>query len=477
MACTATVQRRTFRAVPSEKRSIDVVPQEADDLSAYFADVTRIDLLSPEREKSLASELVEAETAAWRVALVHDDVIREIPRVINPLLEAPIESVPRGARAADMRKIDPDRVCVLALTRELERERARPKPLWWRKVATKASRALVADLRRHNADAERIRHEFVTANLRLVIAMAKKYRTGGAVSLPDLIQEGNIGLVHAVGRFEPERGLRFSTFACWWIRHFIGRCIENTASTVRIPVHMRQTMRGIESSRTRLVAQLGRAPTTYELATEADLAEHEVARLAGFLVGQASSLDEFVNTDEADGPTRVDVLVADERAPDDVLHDDRTAEQLQRHIARLKPMEIDIIRNRFGFVSREDTFEAIGRRYNLTRERIRQVQEIAIGKLRRYVEHDRLEAEARRFAASVEREVRAAKVELEIPPSPGESFRLDIRIGSRVAVITWRDDRRFSVADHSPYADAPPADAFSTTIALALAKRALEREA
>jgi RNA polymerase primary sigma factor len=445
------------------------VPQEADDLSAYFADVTRIDLLSPEREKSLAAELVAAETAAWRTALAHDDVAREVPHIINPLLEAPI----RTARATEMRKVDPDRTCIETLARELARERGRAQPLWWHKSRSKAGEQLVTNLRQHNAAAASARHEFVTANLRLVIAMAKKYRTGGSIALSDLIQEGNIGLVHAVGRFEPERGLRFSTFACWWIRHFIGRCIENTASTVRIPVHMRQTMRSIESARTRLASTLGRAPTTLELATAADLTEKEVARMAQFLVGSASSLDEPVIAGEEEGAMRIDVLVSDGRAPDDHVHAMRMGEQIHRHLKRLKPMEAEIIRNRFGFTSREDTFDAIGQRYSLTRERIRQVQEIALGKLRRYMEHDRLAAEARRFAADAEIAVPAARVDLETPASPGESFRLDIRIGARVAVITWRDDRRFSVADHSPYADAPPADAFSTTIALALAQRAL----
>jgi RNA polymerase primary sigma factor len=472
------------RAVPRASRPADI-PQDADDLGAYFADVTRIDLLTPEREKSLAAELATTETAAWRVALAHDDVAREIPRIVNPLLVTPIPT-PRASHALVLRKADPDRECIETLISELKRERSRPKPSWWRKAPTPASAALMDDLRRHGAAAKRTREAFVTANLRLVIAMAKRYRVGGSISLPDLIQDGNIGLMHAVGRFDPERGLRFSTFACWWIRHFIGRAIENTASTVRIPVHMRHAMRGIETARTKLTLQLGRAPTTSELATAAKVAERDVTRLEHMLVGQASSLNEplnFQSGGENTELTRLDVLEGDGRAPDDSVQDGRSAEQLQRHIARLKPMEADIIRNRFGFAHREDTFKEIGKRYSLTRERIRQVQEIALDKLRGYVEHDRLEAEARRFAAHVAREIPEAKVELEVTEASSgrtpATFRMDVRIGPRVAVITWCDDRRYRVVDQSPGDGWPmdPAEAYDATVALALAQRALAREA
>lgn len=454
-------------------RSVEV-PQEPDDLGSYFKDVTRIDLLSLDRERSLAEKLVSSETAAWHVALEHDEVAHATPRIISPIIGTPIGAVPRGTRAGEMRKLDPDRVCIAALERELGRERDRKPSLWWKRSRTPAAAKLVAELRRHNAEAVHVRDAFVTANLRLVVSMAKRYRTNVSVSMSDLIQEGNIGLVHSVGRFEPERGLRFSTFAVWWIRHFMGRCIENTASTVRIPVHMRQTIRGIGTARGRLLAQLGRLPTVAELATETGLPVGDIERLKLFLVGKASSLDELINPEEPDSLTRVDVLVADGPATDDIVDGDRMSDRLHRHIERLKPMEAAVIRSRFGIGgAREDTFKDIGAHYNLTRERIRQVQENALKKLRRYVERDRLEVEARRFVAQVEDETSEAKVDLDVPVKPGGLFRMDVRIGARVAVITWTDDRAYRIVDHSPYATMEPAEAHNATFALLFAKRML----
>src|SRR4029079_2745354 len=129
-----------------------------------------------------------------------------------------------------------------------------------------------------------LREEFVRANLRLVVTMARRYDRGG-MPLSDLIQEGNLGLMHAVSRFDYRRGLRFSTYACWWIRHAIGRALADKARAVRIPVHMLEAQQWLDRARRQLVGELGRPPTPQELAKAARVPLAKLNQMHRYIMG------------------------------------------------------------------------------------------------------------------------------------------------------------------------------------------------
>src|SRR5207253_917641 len=193
-----------------------------------------------------------------------------------------------------------------------------------------------------------LREEFVKANLRLVVTMARRYDRGG-MPLADLIQEGNLGLMHAVSRFDYRRGLRFSTYACWWIRHAIGRALADKARAVRIPVHMLEAQQQLEKVRQMLVGELGRPPTPQELAKAARVPLAKLNQMHRYIMGQPMSLDRPVHDDDdrSFGDTMADPD-SEEHSPADNLTTQTLTSQIKRLLHYLSPIEADVLTKRFG---------------------------------------------------------------------------------------------------------------------------------
>jgi len=381
-------------------------------LAMYFRDMAELDVLRPEQEFETARNIEQMELELWRTVLgfapgtgwVLDVVEREVGK---PLPEAKLvrASAERARRkssiqarsrfekacadlAVKLRTMDIDRLFIDAALLEIQRvgRATRGLPFEGAVPFSTSTKAFADYVRTVASKAFRLKaakNEFVKANLRLVVSIARRFNHG-RLPLADLIQEGNIGLMKAVERYDYRRGFRFSTYASWWIRHAISRALADKGRAVRLPVHMIDAYHRIAKSQRELQSKLERPPTTAEIAAATGIEADKLEKMKTFLSETPVSLDRPIS--DEDGRRLIDVLVDPNEGPavPEQMVSTETQSEMLKLLAGLKPIEADILRKRFGLVNdRERTLKEIGDEYRLSRERVRQLQEQALGKMRR----------------------------------------------------------------------------------------------
>jgi len=382
-------------------------------LAMYFREMSTLDVLKPEQEFEAARDIEQLEISIWLQLLTYAPAVDYVLKLAETCMENSLpEFVPLRETAQEVRRstskakqarlvgaaqdvaeklraLDTDRQYLDVVLGDLSRvKRQIPGRVITDRLPfspkSKAFNAYMNKVDTADKIAAVARNKFVKANLRLVVSIARRFNHG-RMALADLIQEGNIGLMKAVERYDYRRGFRFSTYASWWIRHAISRALADKGREVRLPVHMIDAYHRLSKAKREMTAKLGRAPTTEELSEQTDLPAAKIEKMRTYLVDQSFSLDRPVN--DEDGRHFVEFLqdpVSREKHPVDMLSNEAMTKEVKTLLLDLKPIEADILKQRFGLEDdKELTLKEIGEKYNLSRERIRQLQEQALGKMRR----------------------------------------------------------------------------------------------
>jgi RNA polymerase primary sigma factor len=373
------------------------VSETHDPLELHFRAMTSFRLLTREDEHALARRLEKADLSISRAMLAVPEgreALREVARAMRDR-EMRVEDVERNPADELPQRIDG---IVARAETHPERSRALP-PAQGLRLHPRIVRTLVRDLeeaaarRPRNArlrrilrtietarqEADQATTELVQSNLRIVVTFARRYR---GMPLVDLIQEGNLGLLRAVDKFDHRRGLRFSTYAAWWIRHALGRALADQSKMIRLPVHLTGAVQRVRRAQDRLQRETGKNASPEELATRTGLPIEQVRRALD-VVAQPISLETPVGGDR--DPTDLRDFVIDTTSPtaDEVVAQSELRVETKALLSELPEREAEIIRLRFGIGGgTQRTLEEIGARMSLSRERARQLERDALKKLR-----------------------------------------------------------------------------------------------
>ena len=332
-------QREIFALIPDTPGNIDVLDSLYNELTESDIEVIQLEAPEPENlsEEWVADEQAEEELLTTDTAYMDDVADDSVRLYLREIGKIPL--------------LTPEEELALA-----------------KKVKS-------GDKRAKDAMAE--------ANMRLVVSIAKRY-VGRGLDLLDLIQEGNTGLLRAVEKFDPDRGFKFSTYATWWIRQAITRAIADQARTIRIPVHMVETINKLLRTQRRLTQELNREPTNEEIAAAMEMDVDKVEHIMK-IKQDISSLDASVRDDEEDSVLGDFIEDEDTKTPTESASEQLLKEQVKKILGTLTEREQKILKLRFGLEDgKSHTLEEVGQEFSVTRERIRQIEAKALAKLRKH---------------------------------------------------------------------------------------------
>ena len=338
-------------------------------LRLYLQDIGRVDLLTSEEEVTLSRLVQQREKL-----LVQERDLSNRHAAIRVLLDLEELQLREANQVSHWpTRQEWARAAALPLE-ELNQQLNEGYTLWAEEVGLEAK-----ELQRRLRDGRRARDRMIQANLRLVVAVAKKYQQRG-MELLDLVQEGTLGLERAVEKFDPTRGFRFSTYAYWWIRQGITRAIATQSRTIRLPVHVTEKLNRIKRAQQEIAAEKGRLASVSDLAKELGLSEDTVRQTIA-RVPRSISLETRVGKDQ---DTQLGDLLEDGNAtPEQTLTRDALHDDLELLLDELSPREAEVIRSRFGLEDDHPrTLAQIGEAMELSRERVRQIETRALLKLR-----------------------------------------------------------------------------------------------